>query len=360
MKILVTGGAGFIGSAVIRELIDGGSDQVVNFDKLTYAASPEALDSVADSDRYRFVQGDVCDRAAVERVFREHHPDAVMHLAAETHVDRSIDDAADFLRSNVLGTWTMLEVAREWCAGLPEAGRATFRFHHVSTDEVYGDLAPGAPAATEGSHYAPSSPYAASKAAADHLVRAWHRTYGLPVVISNTSNNYGPWQFPEKLIPLMVLNALEGRPLPVYGDGGQSRDWLYVEDHARALALVIRKGDPGQTYHIGAGSETRNMVVVGTLCDILEKLAPRRPAGISQYRDLIHHVDDRPGHDRRYALDASRIGRELGWSPRETLESGLMKTVAWYLAHTDWARRIHQGRYQRQRLGLASAAGAGG
>jgi dTDP-glucose 4,6-dehydratase len=357
MKILVTGGAGFIGSAVIRHLVGRTGASVVNLDKLTYAANLDSLAAVAGSDRYAFERADVCDRAAVGRIFERHRPDAVMHLAAESHVDRSIDDAEAFVRTNVTGTWTLLEVAREWWQALPAAARTAFRFHHVSTDEVYGDLEPGAPPFTEDSPYRPSSPYAASKAAADHLVRAWHRTHGLPVVISNCSNNYGPCQFPEKLIPLMILNAREGRPLPVYGDGGQSRDWLHVEDHARALELVITRGTVGATYNVGGGNEKRNMDVVLALCEILENTAPAKPAGVKNYRDLVTRVADRPGHDRRYAIDATRIRRELGWSPAETFESGLAMTVRWYLDNADWCRRVQDGSYRRERLGLPAAGG---
>ena len=357
MKILVTGGAGFIGSAVIRRLLAGGADRVINLDRLTYAASPEALEAAVASagrDRYHFVQADVADREAVAAVFREHRPDAVMHLAAESHVDRSLDDAGEFIRTNISGTWALLDVALRHWLELPEAERATFRFHHVSTDEVYGDLDASAAPATEAAAYRPSSPYAASKAAADHLARAWYRSYGLPVVVSNSANNYGPWQQPEKLIPLMILNARAGLPLPVYGDGQQRRDWLHVEDHASALELVIKQGMPGTTYNIGAGTETRNMVVIESLCDSLEQLAPQKPAGIQQYRDLIRHVADRPGHDRRYALDASRIRRELGWVPKMTLAEGLKSTVRWYLDHPPWCARVRQG---YERLGLARRSG---
>jgi dTDP-glucose 4,6-dehydratase len=354
MKILVTGGAGFIGSAVIRHLVARTADSVVCLDKLTYAANPDSLAAVAGSERYAFERADVCDRAAVERVFERHRPDAVMHLAAESHVDRSIDDAEAFIRTNVAGTWTLLEVAREWWQALPASRRDAFRFHHVSTDEVYGDLAADAPPFTEDAPYRPSSPYAASKAAADHLVRAWHRTHGLPVVLSNCANNYGPCQFPEKLVPVMILNALEGRPLPVYGTGGQVRDWLHVEDHARALELVIRRGAVGATYNVGGGNEKRNMDVVLALCEILENMAPARPPGVKNYRDLVTHVADRPGHDGRYAIDATRIRRELGWAPAHSFGTGLRMTVRWYLDNADWWRRVQDGSY-RQRLGLAGA-----
>lgn len=357
MKILITGGAGFIGSAVVRHLIGASADSVVNVDKLTYAGNLESLGAAAGSERYAFEQVDICDAAALRRVFDRHRPDAVMHLAAESHVDRSIDDAADFIRTNLVGTWTLLEAARDWWRALPDAPRAAFRFHHVSTDEVYGDLGEAGAPFTEQTPYHPNSPYAASKAGSDHLVRAWHRTYGLPVVVSNCSNNYGPCQFPEKLIPLMILNALEGRPLPVYGQGEQVRDWLYVEDHARALHLVLSRGAVGQTYNIGGHNEKRNMDVVLALCEILEEFAPAKPPGVGRYRDLVSHVRDRPGHDHRYAIDAARIRRELGWSPAETFETGLRKTVRWYLDNLGWCRRVQDGSYQRQRLGLAGDHG---
>jgi dTDP-glucose 4,6-dehydratase len=357
MKILITGGAGFIGSAVVRHLVDATADSVVNVDKLTYAGNLESLGSAAASERHAFERVDICDSAALRRVFERHRPDAVMHLAAESHVDRSIDDAADFIRTNLVGTWTLLEAAREWWRALPDESRAAFRFHHVSTDEVYGDLGETGTPFTEETPYRPNSPYAASKAGSDHLVRAWHRTYGLPVVVSNCSNNYGPCQFPEKLIPLMILNALEGKPLPVYGQGEQVRDWLYVEDHARALHLVLTRGAVGQTYNIGGHNEKRNMDVVLALCEILEEFASAKPAGVGRYRDLVTHVRDRPGHDRRYAIDAGRMRRELGWSPAETFETGLRKTVRWYLDNLGWCRRVQDGSYQRQRLGLAGDHG---
>jgi dTDP-glucose 4,6-dehydratase len=352
MKILVTGGAGFIGSALIRHLLAGGKDSIVNVDRLTYAASPEAVADAAAAapGRYHFVQADVADGAAIAAVLREHQPDAVMHLAAESHVDRSLDDAGEFVRTNITGTWTLLDAALHYWLDLPAPRRAAFRFHQVSTDEVYGDIDAEAAPADEAAAYRPSSPYAASKAAADHLVRAWHRSYGLPVVVSNSANNYGPWQQPEKLIPLMILNARAGLPLPVYGDGKQCRDWLHVEDHARALELVIKQGTVGTTYNVGTGSETCNMAVVESLCDILAELAAEKPAGISHYRELIRHVADRPGHDRRYALDATRIRRELGWAPRISLRDGLVNTVRWYLDHPGWCTRVRSG---YARLGLA-------
>lgn len=355
MKLLVTGGAGFIGSAVVRYIIRHTSDEVVNLDKLTYAGNLESLAQVSGSSRYAFEQVDICDRVEVGRVFREHQPDAVMHLAAESHVDRSIDGPADFIQTNIVGTYTLLEAARQYWQELEGDRREHFRFHHISTDEVYGDLphpdeTPDAcrQLFTETTAYAPSSPYSASKASSDHLVRAWMRTYGLPVLVTNCSNNYGPYHFPEKLIPLMILNALEGKPLPVYGKGDQIRDWLYVEDHARALYLVLTRGQPGETYNIGGHNEKRNLEVVETICDILQELAPSD----IRYRDLITHVQDRPGHDRRYAIDAGKIQRELGWQPRETFESGIRKTVQWYLDNQEWCRRVQDGSYQRERLGV--------
>jgi len=354
MKILVTGGAGFIGSALIRHLITATGHSAVNVDKLTYAGNLESLAEVAGAPRHAFEHLDICDAAGLDRVFAAHRPDAVMHLAAESHVDRSIDGPAAFVQTNLVGTYTLLEAARRYWSGLDAQARAAFRFHHISTDEVYGDLAQGGGCFVETTPYAPSSPYSASKAGSDHLVRAWHRTYGLPVLVTNCSNNYGPFHFPEKLIPLVILNALEGRPLPVYGQGLQVRDWLYVEDHARALLRVVESGTPGQTYNIGGHNEQRNIDVVHALCELLEELAPDHPAGVARYRDLITHVADRPGHDLRYAIDAGKIGRELGWTPQETFASGLRKTVLWYLQHRDWCRRVQDGSYQRQRLGLAA------
>ena len=333
MKILVTGGAGFIGTALVRCLLGDSSDAVVNVDKLTYAANPAALEDLAGDQRYVFEQADICDRAALDRVFREHQPDAVMHLAAESHVDRSIDGPAAFMLTNVVGTYTLLEAARQYWQALPETRRGAFRFHHVSTDEVYGDRHGEVGGCDEATRYAPSSPYAASKAGSDHLVRAWHRTYGLPVLLTNCSNNYGPCQFPEKLIPLTISKALAGMAIPVYGRGDQVRDWLYVDDHARALALALCRGRVGETYNIGGGGgERRNLDVVNAICALLEELAPGKPAGVANYRDLITHVPDRPGHDRRYALDAGKIRRELGWAPEESFESGLRKTVLWYVS----------------------------
>jgi dTDP-glucose 4,6-dehydratase len=356
MKILVTGGAGFIGSAVIRHLVRDGEAAVVNVDKLTYAATPEALEDAAKSPRYAFAKVDICDGAALRRVFAEHRPDAVMHLAAESHVDRSIDDAADFVQTNVVGTYRLLETATAWWRELEGRARRDFRFHHVSTDEVFGSL--GAEGLfTEETPYRPNSPYSASKAASDHFVRAWHHTYGLPVVTSNCSNNYGPYQFPEKLIPLMIISALQGKPLPVYGKGDNVRDWLHVEDHARALAAVLTQGRAGETYNIGGNSEQRNIEVVGMICDLVDALRPG--AGGESCRRLITFVDDRPGHDLRYAIDASKAARELGWTPQESFASGLRKTVTWYLEHEDWWRGILARRYQGERLGLAKGHKAG-
>ena len=354
MKILVTGGAGFIGSALIRYLINHTGESVVNLDKLTYAGNVESLAPVDKSDRYAFEQVDICDRAALDRVFAEHQPDVVMHLAAESHVDRSIDSPAAFMETNIIGTYTLLEAARAWRDRLPEARQAAFRFHHISTDEVYGDLEDDTSLFTETTPYAPSSPYSASKASSDHLVRAWHRTYGLPVVITNCSNNYGPYHFPEKFIPHMILNALQGKPLPVYGSGNQIRDWLYVDDHARALYEVVTRGTPGETYNIGGHNEKRNIEVVHALCALLERHAgDRKPAGIAHYSDLITHVTDRPGHDRRYAIDSSKMADKLGWKPVETFETGLEKTLLWYLSNEAWWQRVLNGSYQLERLGAS-------
>ncbi len=355
MKLLITGGAGFIGSAVIRHIINNTRDEVVNLDKLTYAGNLESLAQVSDSKRYAFEQVDICNRPGVDRVLAQHQPDAIMHLAAESHVDRSIDGPADFIETNIVGTYTLLEAARQYWHPLDSNKKASFRFHHISTDEVYGDLphpgeTPGAEEHlfTEETAYAPSSPYSASKASSDHLVRAWQRTYGLPVLVTNCSNNYGPCHFPEKLIPLMILNALEGKPLPVYGKGDQIRDWLYVEDHARALYKVVTEGKPGETYNIGGHNEKQNIEVVQTICDILQELRPQERS----YRGLITFVQDRPGHDMRYAIDASKIQQELGWSPEETFETGIRKTVQWYLDNLDWCQRVQDGSYQRERLGV--------
>lgn len=351
MKILVTGGAGFIGSAVIRHIINHTQDSVVNIDKLTYAGNLESLQEIKNSPRYCFEHLDICNSAELKRVFDQHQPDCIMHLAAESHVDRSIDGPAAFIETNIVGTYTLLEAARAYWNGLNEVKRDAFRFHHISTDEVYGDLEGAGDLFTETTSYEPSSPYSASKASSDHLVRAWQRTYGFPTIVTNCSNNYGSYHFPEKLIPLMILNALEGKPLPVYGDGMQIRDWLYVEDHARALYKVVTEGMVGETYNIGGHNEKANIEVVKTLCSLLEELVPSKPAGISNYSDLISFVKDRPGHDIRYAIDASKIERELGWKPEETFESGIRKTVLWYLNNKEWWSRVLDGSYSRERLG---------
>lgn len=351
MRILVTGGAGFIGSALIRHLIQNTEHVVLNLDKLTYAGNLESLAPVDDNPRYRFVQGDIGDSECVAAILAEFQPDAIMHLAAESHVDRSIDGPAAFIQTNIVGTYGLLESTRAYWLGLSAERKAAFRFHHISTDEVYGDLHGVDDLFTETTPYAPSSPYSASKAASDHLVRAWQRTYGLPVLLTNCSNNYGPYHFPEKLIPLMILNALAGKPLPVYGNGQQVRDWLHVEDHARALLKVVSEGKVGETYNIGGHNEQKNLDVVKAICALLEELAPQKPAGITRYEELITYVQDRPGHDLRYAIDAGKIERELGWVPQETFETGLRKTVQWYLDNLDWCRRVQDGSYQGQRLG---------
>ena len=394
MKILVTGGAGFIGSAVIRHIIENTQDSVVNLDKLTYAGNLESLLEVSSDERYAFEQVDICNRAELDRVFQQHQPYAVMHLAAESHVDRSIDGPAEFIQTNIVGTYTLLEAARAYWNALESERKQAFRFHHISTDEVYGDLphpndepviASAAkqsmdchglqprsdvlPLFTETTSYAPSSPYSGSKASSDHLVRAWLRTYGFPTLITNCSNNYGPYHFPEKLIPLVILNALEGKPLPIYGKGDQIRDWLYVEDHARALYKVVTEGKIGETYNIGGHNEKQNIEVVETICAILDELRPRETATsqsptviasaakqstASSYKSLITYVTDRPGHDRRYAIDASKIAKELNWQPIETFESGIRKTVQWYLDNQQWCKNVQDGSYQRERLGVTS------
>lgn len=353
MKFLVTGGAGFIGSAVVRHIITNKTDSVINLDKLTYAGNLDSVASVATSDRYTFEQVDICSKEELDRVFDTHKPDIVMHLAAESHVDRSIDGPSTFIQTNIVGTYTLLEATRKYWSELPEEQKTTFRFHHISTDEVYGDLEGPEDLFTETTPYAPSSPYSASKASSDHLVRAWKRTYGLPTLITNCSNNYGPYHFPEKLIPHIILNALEGKSLPVYGDGMQIRDWLYVEDHAHALYLVATKGLPGQTYNIGGHNEKANIEVVKTLCALLDELAPEKKSSkIKKYEELITYVKDRPGHDRRYAIDATKIKNELGWVPHETFESGLRKTVQWYLDNPQWWQRVLNGNYKLERIGL--------
>ena len=376
--IMVTGGAGFIGSALFRYLINETQCQVINVDKLTYAGNLENLKTIADNNRYHFEQVDICDSNAIERIFRQYQPDFVMHLAAESHVDRSIDGPADFIQTNIVGTYNLLEQARSYWSTLQDEKRLAFRFHHISTDEVYGDLphpdetkspflsmgegrgeGEKLPLFTEQTAYAPSSPYSATKASSDHLVRAWHRTYSLPILITNCSNNYGPYHFPEKLIPLIILNALEGKPLPVYGKGDQIRDWLYVEDHARALFKVVTEGKIGETYNIGGHNEKQNIEVVKTICNILDELCPlpqeegRGEGKVTKYWQFITYVTDRPGHDRRYAIDAGKIQQELGWQPRETFESGIRKTVEWYLNNRDWCQRVQDGQYQRQRLGVS-------
>ncbi|WP_148250183.1 dTDP-glucose 4,6-dehydratase [Raoultella terrigena] len=353
MKIIVTGGAGFIGSAVVRHIIKDTNDEVVVIDSLTYAGNLESLKDVTDSSRFTFEKVNICDKAELDRVFKEQQPDAVMHLAAESHVDRSIDGPAEFIETNIIGTYTMLEAARLYWNQLEEKRKLNFRFHHISTDEVYGDLHGTDDLFTETTPYAPSSPYSASKASSDHLVRAWMRTYGFPTIVTNCSNNYGPYHFPEKLIPLIILNALDGKPLPVYGDGGQIRDWLYVEDHARALYKVVTEGIVGETYNIGGHNERKNIDVVKTICQLLEELVPVKPAGIGRYVDLITYVTDRPGHDMRYAIDADKIYKELGWKPKETFESGIRKTVEWYLANEVWWSRVKDGSYAGERLGLS-------
>lgn len=358
MKILVTGGAGFIGSAVVRYIIENTNDSIINLDKLTYAGNLESLKSVDKSERYTFEQVDICNRTELDRVFVTHKPDAVMHLAAESHVDRSITGPAEFIQTNIVGTYTLLEAAREYWNSLEHSAKLAFRFHHISTDEVYGDLPhPDDQEVdlrgkelllfTEQTSYAPSSPYSASKASSDHLVRAWFRTYGLPTIITNCSNNYGPYHFPEKLIPLVILNALEGKNLPIYGKGDQIRDWLYVDDHARALYKVATEGQVGETYNIGGHNEKQNIEVVETICTILDELVPKE----YNYAEQITFVNDRPGHDKRYAIDSTKMSDELKWTPVETFETGLRKTVKWYLSNQSWCQNVQDGSYQRERLG---------
>ncbi|TMS92569.1 dTDP-glucose 4,6-dehydratase [Pseudoalteromonas sp. S201] len=347
MNIIVTGGAGFIGSAVIRHIIEATNNTVINIDKLTYAGNLDSLISVSNSNRYKFEQVDICDREALDKVFCQFQPDIVMHLAAESHVDRSIDGPAEFIQTNIVGTYNLLEAARSYWSNLETNKKLNFRFHHISTDEVYGDLDGTDGLFTEITSYSPSSPYSASKASSDHLVRAWYRTYGLPTIITNCSNNYGPYHFPEKLIPLVILNALENKPLPIYGTGEQIRDWLFVEDHARALYKVVTEGKVNETYNIGGHNEKTNLEVVEAICDILSELVPKEGC----YKDQITYIADRPGHDKRYAIDASKMKRELDWTPIETFETGLQKTVQWYLDNSDWCQNVQDGSYQRERLG---------
>ncbi|MEG1856602.1 MAG: dTDP-glucose 4,6-dehydratase, partial [Acinetobacter sp.] len=346
----VTGGAGFIGSAVVRHIIENTDHCVLNVDKLTYAGNLESLALVENNERYQFSQTDICDQVELEKIFQEFQPDAVMHLAAESHVDRSIDGPAAFIQTNIVGTYSLLEAARKYWLSLTAEAKDAFRFHHISTDEVYGDLEGTTDLFTETTPYAPSSPYSASKASSDHLVRAWQRTYGLPTIVTNCSNNYGPYHFPEKLIPLVILNALDAKPLPIYGKGDQIRDWLFVEDHARALYQVVTEGVVGETYNIGGHNEKQNIEVVKTICKILDELKPQSDG--QKYEALITFVKDRPGHDLRYAIDATKIEKELGWKPQETFETGIQKTVEWYLNNLDWCRRVQDGRYQRERLGV--------
>ncbi|OTG90624.1 dTDP-glucose 4,6-dehydratase [Acinetobacter sp. ANC 3832] len=344
MKILVTGGAGFIGSAVVRHIIKNTQDSVLNIDKLTYAGNLESLEAIDQSPNYQFSQTDICDREGLNRLFLDFQPDLVMHLAAESHVDRSITGSAAFVETNIMGTYHLLEAARHYWNGLDNNKKEAFRFHHISTDEVYGDLEGTNDLFLETTSYAPSSPYSASKASSDHLVRAWQRTYGLPTIVTNCSNNYGPYHFPEKLIPLVILNALDGKPLPIYGKGNQIRDWLYVEDHAKALYKVVTEGVVGETYNIGGHNEKQNIDVVKTICSILDELKPQ--ANNQPYESLIVFVKDRPGHDLRYAIDASKIAKELGWKPEETFETGIRKTVEWYLSNTTWVEHVKSGEYQ--------------
>ena len=351
MKILVTGGAGFIGSSVIRRLIRKPDCEIVNLDMLTYAGNIDSLPGISDAKNYTHEKVDIRDITSLAAVFDKHQPFCVMHLAAESHVDRSIDGPSNFIDTNIIGTFNLLEVARYHYENIYGPQKKQFRFHHVSTDEVYGDLEGTNDLFTENTPYLPSSPYSASKAASDHLVRAWGRTYGLPIIITNCSNNYGPYHFPEKLIPHVILNAIHGKPLPIYGDGSQIRDWLYVEDHAKALIKVVTEGEIGETYNIGGHNEKTNLEVVETICDLLEQLAPEKPEGVSYYRDLITFVKDRPGHDVRYAIDASKIERDLGWVPEETFETGLHKTVQWFLDNRRWWERVLSGAYRLERLG---------
>lgn len=351
MRFMITGGAGFIGSAVIRHIIKNTDHEILNVDKLTYAGNLESLISIDQNERYSFSQTDICDRSALDQLFESYQPDAVMHLAAESHVDRSITGPYAFIETNIIGTYQLLEASRNYWNSLEDSKKQKFRFHHISTDEVYGDLEGTTDLFTEETSYSPSSPYSASKASSDHLVRAWNRTYGLPILVTNCSNNYGPFHFPEKLIPLMILNALQGKPLPVYGNGQQIRDWLFVEDHARALFKVVTEGVVGEAYNIGGHNEKANLDVVHGICELLEELAPNKPKGVNFYKNLITYVKDRPGHDVRYAIDASKIQRELGWMPEESFETGLRKTVQWYLDNQEWCLHIQDGTYQNRKKG---------
>jgi dTDP-glucose 4,6-dehydratase len=354
-KLLITGGAGFIGSAVIRHIINNTNHSVINVDKLTYAGNLESLTSIKNNDRYTFEQVDICNANEIKRVLNGHAPDVVMHLAAESHVDRSIDSPGEFIQTNIVGTYVLLEEARGYWLGLSDNKKDNFRFHHVSTDEVYGDLEGTDDLFTEETSYAPSSPYSAAKASSDHLVRAWQRTFRFPTLITNCSNNYGPYQFPEKLIPLIILNALEGKDLPIYGNGRQIRDWLYVDDHARALLHVALTGKIGETYNIGGHNELQNIEVVKTVCSILDELVPSKIVGVEKYEQLITYVGDRSGHDVRYAIDATKIDKELSWTPDETFATGIKKTVEWYLENTIWCDRVKDGSYQGERLGVVTS-----
>tara|TARA_B100000767_G_scaffold211120_1_gene198205 strand:- start:22198 stop:23265 length:1068 start_codon:yes stop_codon:yes gene_type:complete len=352
MKLLITGGAGFIGSAVIRHIFNNTNHSVVNVDKLTYAGNIESLGTIVDDVSYIFEKVDICDGNEIRRVFNEHQPDAVMHLAAESHVDRSIDSPSDFIQTNIVGTYVLLEEAKNYWSLLVGDKKENFRFHHISTDEVYGDLEGTDDLFNEETSYAPSSPYSAAKASSDHLVRAWQRTFKLPTLITNCSNNYGPYQFPEKLIPVVILNALEGKSLPIYGNGKQIRDWLYVDDHARALLHVVLNGNVGETYNIGGHNEFQNINVVKTICSILDELMPSKHNGIAKYEQLITYVGDRVGHDVRYAIDATKIKKELNWKPDESFATGIKKTVEWYLQNTIWCDRVKDGSYKGERLGV--------